>query len=293
MTTETTTATVTELQEKIRTAQAELDPQFKALRGATSALKQALRLAGEEKLDALAMQKALVKLEQANEQLDSDEMQAATSTFASQTQEALDALAFAFARDLKETFEARGQSVEGRPPTLIVDDLVLNIDIGARKAQWLYGKEPLTKLIPLSINGIVKAYDRQRKVILDREIDVDAFLTELYTAWQNVIDKRAQRPSGGRANLLEVYSQLVLNRQATRFWNAPSRSTFRDYERPLFVRDLVLARQSPTVTIEESTFNWQLGGATKSQAESASRSVWMPRSALDGEYVATIAFEER
>lgn len=283
----------TELQEKLRAAQDELEPQFKALRGATSALKRAMRLASEDKLDALAMQKALVKLEQANELVDSAGMQAATSNFAHQTQEALDALAFAFARDLKETFEERGQTVEGRPPTLVVDDLILNIDINARKAQWLYGKEPLTKLIPLSINGILRAYDRQRKAILDREIDVDEFLHELYAAWQNVMDKRSQRPTGGRLNLLEVYSQLVLNRQATRFWNAPSRSTFRDYDRALFVRDLVLARQSPTVTVDGKTYHWQLGTATKSQAESASRSIWIPRSALDGEYVASIAFEER
>jgi len=284
---------ITELQEKIRAAQDELEPQYKALRSATSALKQALRLASEDKLDALAMQKTLVKLKQANEQLDSVGMQAATSDFASQTQEALDALAFAFARDLKETFEERGQTVAGRPPTLVVDDLVLNIDIAARKAQWLYGKEPLTKLIPLSINSILKAYDRQRKAIPEREIDVDEFLRELHTAWQDVMEKRSQRPSGGRLSLLEVYSQLVLNRQAARFWNAPSRSTFRDYARPLFVRDLVLARQSPTVTVDGQMLHWQLGVATKSQAESASRSIWIPDSALEGAYYATIAFEER
>lgn len=277
-----------ELQEKIRAAQAELDPKFKALRGATSALTQALRLAGEEKLDALAMQKALVKLEQANTHLESAGMQAATASFASHTKEALDALAFAFARDLKETFEGRGQAIEGRPPTLVVDELVLNIDIAARKAQWLYGKEPLTKLIPLSINGIIKAYDQQRKLILDRQINPDEFMAELYKAW---LSKRSER--GGRAGLVETYSQLVLNRQSGRFWNAPSRATFRDYERPLFVRDMVLIRENPTITVEGKTLHLQLGVATKNQAESAARSIWIPISALDGGYYASITFEER
>ena len=282
----------TELLEKLRAAQDELEPNFKTLRVATGALKQAMRLASEETLDALAMQKALVKLEQANEELDSGDMAAATMAFANQTQESLSALAFEFARDLKETFEARGQTVEGRPPTLIIDDLVLNIDIAARKAQWLYGKEPLTKLIPLSINAIVKAYDRQRKVILEREIKQDEFLTELHKAWTDVLAKRSQRPSGGRVSLTETYSQVVLNRQNNRFWNAPSRSTFKDYERPLFVRDLVLVRNAPAFTVDGKAARLQLGGATKSQAESAARSMWLPATALDGEYYATITFDE-
>ena len=92
----------------------------------------------------------------------------------------------------------------------------------------------------------------------------------------------------GAINLIEVYSKLVLNRQTTRFWNAPSRSTFKDYERALFVRDLVLAQNAPAL---ENT-SLRLGVATKSQAESASRSLWLPSSALDGEYYADITFLE-
>src|SRR5207249_4788789 len=142
-------------------------PQFKALRNATGALNQALKLAAEEQADALAMQKALSKLRQAGEAVASPELQAATDAFAVETQTALDALAYAFAHDLKATFERRGQTVEGRPPTLVVGELVLNIDIAGRKAQWLYGKEPLTRPLALSINALVQAYDAQRKLIVE------------------------------------------------------------------------------------------------------------------------------
>lgn len=45
------------LVETLQTSQDVLDPQFKALRAATGALKQAARLVSEEKADALAMQK--------------------------------------------------------------------------------------------------------------------------------------------------------------------------------------------------------------------------------------------
>jgi hypothetical protein len=34
-----------------------------------------------------------------------------------------------------------------------------------------------------------------------------------------------------------------------------------------------------------------LGGATKSQADSAQRSIWLPVSALDGEYYADLTFQ--
>ncbi len=284
-----------ELLQQLRSAQQELDPQFKTLRNATSALQAAIKLAGEETLDALAMQKALVKLKDASQPLENESLQTATSAFANATQEALDALAFEFARDLKHAFEARGQSVEGRPPTLVVDQLVLNIDIAARKAQWLYGKEALMNPIPLSINGILKAYDTQRKLILERKLE-SAFLSEVHKAWKDLMDERTQggarKSTSTRVNAVEVYSKVVLNRQSQRFWNAPSRSTFKDYERPLFVRDLVLVQSAPSVTLDDKTYRLRLATATKSQADSATRSIWLPNGALDGEYVADLTFEE-
>lgn len=291
-----------ELVQALQVGQTETDPKFKALRAANSALKTAARLAGQDKLDALPMQKALVKLQQAGALvkeagLEDPALDSATAAFEEATQSALDALAFQFARDLKESFEARGQTVEGRPPTLVVDDLVLQIDIANRKAQWFYGKEALTKPLPLSLSGIIKAYDRQRKLILERKDETPVFLAELYSAWDDLMtektEKNGRRPSGNRIPLVETYAKLVLNRQATRFWNAPSRSTFKDYERQYFVRDLVLANEAGAkLTIDGKSYRLRLGVATKSQADSATRSVWVPSSALDGEYYSDITFEE-
>jgi len=255
-----------------------LEPQFKALRMAIGALKQANKLAGEEKLDALAMQKAQAKLQQAGELLDHEGF--------------LESLAFDFARDLKELFEQRGDTVSGRPPRMVVNDLVLDINIGTRKAQWLYGKDPLTRPIPLSFNPILKAYDGQKRAISERSIDVAGFVEELYVAWNELIEKRTQRPQGGRINIIEIYSQVIMNRQTARFKNSPSRATFKDYDRPLFIRDLVLAKSAPTVQIEGQTHHLRLGGASKSQAESAMKSIWLPSSPLDGEYYASVTFDE-
>ncbi len=282
----------TELITKLQTAQQELEPQLKALQAVTGALKQAVRLAGEEQLDALAMQKALVKLQQASQRLDNEATQMATTAFAEQTQAALDALAFDFARELKATFEARGETVEGRPPTLVVNSLTLQMDIAARKAQWLYGKEALTRPIPLSINGIVKAYDQQRKSIVERSIDLPAFLGELYATWRKLVAQRTQRASNDYINVVAVYSQLTLDRQSARFWNAPARSTFKDYDRAHFVRDLVLAHAAPIAEVEGKRYHLRLGGATKSQADSATKSMWLPKDGLDGEYYANVMFEE-
>ncbi len=116
-----------------------------------------------------------------------------SDAFAIETQSALDALAYAFARDLKASFERRGQAVDGRPPTLIVGELVLNIDIAGRKAQWLYGKEALTRPIALSINTILQPYDAQRKAIVERKLDAPTFLAELYKAWQYLHEERTQK----------------------------------------------------------------------------------------------------
>ena len=278
---------------QLQTAQQELEPQFKALQQVMGALKTANRLANEGKADALPMQKALTKLEAAAANVDSNALAAAVSSFAYVTQTALDNLAYEFARDLRDEFAARGETVEGRPPTLTVGMLTFKIDIAARKGQWLYGKEPLTRPIPLSLTGILKAYDQQVKRIVNRELDAGPFLQELFKAWQDCLSKRDRSPRGGRINVVELYSQLTLNRQSGRFWNAPSRSTFKDYERPLFVRDLSLLQQqgATALSVNGQTYPLRLGVATKSQAEQSSRSIWLPSTALDGEYYSDLTFE--
>jgi hypothetical protein len=281
-----------ELVQQIQDARIGLEPSFKSLRAALAALKAAERLAGEEKLDALAMQKANTKLQAALAGLDDAGFRAAADTFSAETHKALDALAFEFASDLRDVFEARGLHVEGRPPTLVVGKLVLQIDIGVRKAQWFYGKEALTRPIPLSINAILKAHDRQHKQIIARTLDdPQAFLRELYSAWESALAKRNKSPQGKRINIVEIFSEVTLNRQSSRFWNSPSRKTFKDYERAHFVRDLVLLQQhSRQLTANGNEYQLRLGTATKSQADNAMRSVWLPTSALDGNYYSDLTF---
>ncbi len=278
---------------QLQAANAELEPQFKALRQVMGALKTAVRLAGEEKADALPMHKALIKLEAAAAEVESEGLDTAVSAFAAATQTALDDLAFEFAKDLREVFAERGEEVAGRPPTVTVGMLTLKIDIAARKGQWLYGKEPLTRPIPLSLNGILKAYDQQVKRIVNREINSEELVQELYKAWNDCISKRDRRPREGRINIVEVYSQLTLNRQSARFWNTPSRQTFKDYERELFVRDMaILQEQNATmITVDGQTRSFRLGVATKSQTEQTNRSIWLPQNAVDGQYYSDITFD--
>jgi hypothetical protein len=269
---------------QLQAAQQELDPQFKAMRAVMGALRTAVALANAEKADALPMHKALTKLELAAAEVESTTLTTAVASFAAVTQSALDDLAYDFAKDLRDEFAARGETVNGRPPTLTVGLLTLKIDIAARKGQWLYGKEPLTRPIPLSLTGVLKAYDQQVKRIVDRTVEADKLVDELQKAWTDCLAKRKSKPGGGRINLVEVYSQLTLNRQSARFWNAPSRSTFKDYERPLFVRDLALLH-------EQGAVPFSLGVATKSQTEQSNRSIWLPETAVDGQYYSDITFE--
>jgi hypothetical protein len=163
--------------------------------------------------------------------------------------------------------------------------LTLQINMAARKGQWFYGKEALTKPVPLSLTGVVKAYERQAKRIGGRKINAEELVEELRQAWQDCLAKRKQKPSGGRINIVEVFGQLTLNRQSNRFWNQPSRATFKDYERPLFVRDLVLLKE------QGASDSFRLGVATKSQADQPSRSIWLPETAVDGEYYSDITFD--
>jgi len=282
-----------EVLSELQTAQMELDPQFRALRQAMGSLRTAIRLASEDKADALPMQRALIKLETAALAVENETLDSAVSTFAAATQTALNNLAFEFAGDLREAFEARGETVEGRPPVLTVGILIFNIDIAGRKGQWFYGKEALTRPIPLSLNGILKAYDRQVKRIVNRTINSKELLEDLNSAWHDCLAKRKSRPANGRINIVETYSQLTLNRQSKRFWNAPSRRTFKDYDRALFVRDLVILQEqdAASLSVDEKERRLRLGVATKSQAEQASRSIWLPEKGTDGQYYSDIKFD--
>ncbi len=275
--------------EQLRVVQKELDPKFGALRGTMSALKTAVRLSKDEKADALPMQKALLKLEtavadmQSETEIDTEKLETAVASFASVTQTALNNLAFDFAKDLRDEFTKQGVEMDGRPPTLTVGILTFKMDIASRKGQWLYGREALTSPIPLSRYRIFQTYKQQVKRIVERKLDAD-FAVNLQTAWQKCIDKRKVRPSGGRINLIEVYSQFTLDMQKQNFWNQPSRRTFKDYPRDFFARDLVLVQ-------EMGASPFRLGVATKSMAEKANRSIWVPKTAVDGAYYSDITFD--
>jgi hypothetical protein len=52
----------------------------------------------------------------------------------------------------------------------------------------------------------------------------------------------------------------------------------------------VLAQTAPTVEADGEMLHLRLGVATKSQADSPMRSIWLPQSALDGEYYSDLTF---
>ena len=219
-----------ELLTQLQTAQSTLEPQYHVLHTATSVLKRAIALASDETLDAIAMHKLLARLEEAAAPLDEPSVRTAVAAFAAQTQHGLDALAFEFAHDLKEVFEHRGQTVQGRPPTLVVELAHPADRHGCAQGPVALRQGGADQTDPAVSQRVVKAYDQQNKLIVQRSIDVPAFVAELYQGWQELLAKRVKPPAGKRINLVETYSQVTLNRQSSRFWNSPARSNFKDYE---------------------------------------------------------------
>ena len=281
-----------ELLTQLQATHQELQPQLKALRSATNTIQRAIRLMSREKPEALAMQHTLSKLQQASQQVGDPRLGAVTRTFEEVTTVAMKNLELEFASDLKDAFTLQGEVVKGRPPILAVGLLLLHIDRKKHKAQWFYGKDPLTRPLPLSQHTILKAYRTQRQAITNRKINQDSFLLELYQAWQQLIKQRVRRPAGGRVNIVEVYSKVVMNRQPPRFWNGPSRQSFTEYFRAHFVRDIVLITALPTLTRAGSTYRLRLGVATKSQASQPYRAMWLPEPPFGGQYYSDLTFEE-
>ncbi len=281
-----------ELLTQLQVTYQELQPQLKALRNATNTIQRAIKLMNREKPEALAMQHTLGKLKQASQQVGGPRLDTVTRTFEEATIMAMKNLELEFASDLKDTFKLQGETVKGRPPILSVGLLLLHIDRTSHKARWFYGKDPLTRPLPLSQHAILKAYHTQRQAITNRKINHASFLLELYQAWQQLIEQRVRRPAGGRINVIEVYSKVVMNRQPRRFWYGPSRQRFTEYFRAHFVRDIVLTIVLPTLTVAGNTYRLRLGIATKSQASQPSRAIWLPEPPFGGQYYSDLTFEE-
>jgi hypothetical protein len=198
------------------------------------------------------------------------------------------ALAYTFGEDLRDAFAAQGVTLGGRPPHFEIGRFALDADFVARSASLSYGKTLVVRKVALSVEAVQKAYGREAELIMGRNEDAARWIEQFYAAWEAARHRRDSADQ--RANIVDCYYELVLLRQSKSFRSAPSKHSFVDYSRAQFAHDFfeVAHRQRPTY----NGLRLFAHGATKSQAQSSERSIWIVEgdSPHDGRYIADVVF---
>ncbi|MBK8046749.1 MAG: hypothetical protein IPK16_06275 [Anaerolineales bacterium] len=91
-----------------------------------------------------------------------------------------------------------------------------------------------------------------------------------------------------RANLVDVYLEMVLLRQGRAFASEPSKRTFTDYSRAQFIYDLYEYTDRQRLMVDGKSL--KAFDSTKSQTDNPAKSMWIVEgdSPYDGRYVADI-----
>jgi hypothetical protein len=219
-----------------------------------------------------------------------DQLDDLLSTLADELHTAQEQLGSIFGSALRNGMSEIGVDVTGQPPRFQIGRFELGANFVTRKASLNYGKLEVVKNIPLSLEGIIRTYQRELKNIEGRAEDGPSWMKQFYEAWERA--RQSSGKAGTRINVVDVYYELVLLRQNRAFMVDPSKRSFRDYSRAQFIHDFV-----------EFAYNQRLGVdgkyaaahvATRSQADSPSKSMWIVtgRGPHDGDYIADIEFKQ-
>lgn len=202
--------------------------------------------------------------------------------------EKLSELEFAFARDLREAFKEKGLKLTGSPGELVADLFVIKVDMRRKQVEMTFSRQPVTeKKIKLNVEQVVAAYERARRDICERKIDLDELLQELFEAHQRVL-KLTGKQMGTRLSIVDCYRELVLVRQPLSFRKHPSKQSFRDYPKTHFAYDMLQLRRRQKMAHEGHRLN--LGTATIDVGSDTARAMFLATGATDGQFIKDLYF---
>jgi hypothetical protein len=266
----------------------DLRREVKALTAVVAGLKDALVALRGETVDVVKLGHAYSALE--SSKIQDGALRELLAGLAQELELAQRALGDTFGLALRHALAEQGVELGGRPPRFEIGRFELAANFVSRTATLSYGKELVLKRVPLSVEAVVKAYQREEKVISGRSEDGARWIEQFYTAWETV---RRKRGSGElRVSIVECYLEHVLLRQTKAFRSSPSRHDFVDYSRAQFAYDFYQFTSRQPVTYKDLRAFGLV--ATKSQVDNAERSIWIVEgdSSYDGRYIADVKFDK-
>lgn len=252
-------------------------------------LDQALRALKDPHKNAVALNEATASLEQPPAELS---LPNAFGKLVKELREVADAnlseLEFTFARDLREAFAAEGVKLDGPPTELIAELFLIKPDLRKKQVEITFSRQAVTKgAVKLDVERVLAAWQRARKEIIERKVDYNALLGELFEAYQRLL-KLSGNKMGYRTGIVECYRELVVVRQPLSFRRTPSKSSFVDYPKAHFAYDMLQLRRNHSLVHEGHRLN--LGTATIDVGSDSTRAMFLAMGANEGAFIKDLYF---
>jgi len=272
-----------------------IDPLLPELRRAVKAqtallagLKDAVAALRAEPVDVVRLDRAYKTLQ--NARVGGAALQTLLPGLQGEIDRAQRALGVTFGRALHDALAAQGIEMAGQAPRFAMERFELAADFAKRDGVLSYGKDVVVPRVPLSVEAALRAYTRASKAVTGRNEDGERWIAQLYTAWD--IARRRRENADQRANVVDCYFELVLQRQTRTFHSAPEKARFVEYTRAQFAYDLFeFANRQRRSYKGQHVFAHT---ATKAQAESTEKSIWVVEGATpyNGRYVGDLVFSK-
>lgn len=266
----------------------ELRRDVKVLSGLVTALRDAQAALRTDTVDAVRLGHAYKTLQESK--LPDATIDALLPELDRELQEAQRTLGNTFGEALRAALAGQGVEVRGRPPRVEIGRFDVNADFVTRSASLSYGKNLVVKRVPLSVDAVVRAYQREARAIEGRTEDGERWIEQFHTAWEAARWKRANADQ--RANIVDCYYEMTLLRQTRGFHSEPLKNVFVDYRRAQFAHDFFECTQRQRRAYKGQHVFAHV--ATKAQADSADKSMWIVEGTgpHDGRYIADVVFSK-
>lgn len=253
-------------------------------------LSNAARALKDPHKNAVALAENVAALEKASPELElPDNYQTLVGQLKEIADENLAELEFTFARDLREAFAEKGITLSGNSASELIAELfVIKVDMRRKQVDMTFSRQPVTdKKIKLNVEQVVSAYERAKREICERNVDLNALLGELFEAYNRVL-KLTDKPMGTRTIIVDCYRELIMVRQPAAFRKTPSKQKFLDYPKTHFAYDMMQLRRSQNMIYQGHRLN--LGTATIDVGSDSARAMFLATDANEGQFIQHLYF---
>ncbi len=253
-------------------------------------LENAVRALKDPHKNAVALAEACVALEIPPIELElPDDYQKSVENLKAIADENLAELEFTFARDLREAFSEKGITLGGNSASELIAELfVIKVDMRRKQVDMTFSRQPVTdKKIKLNVEQVVATYERARKDICERNVDLYGLLGELFEAYTRVL-KLTEKQIGTRTIIVDCYRELIMVRQPASFRKTPSKAKFVDYPKTHFAFDVMQLRKNQAMIFDGHHLN--LGTATIDVGSDSAKAMFLATDANEGQFIQHLYF---